>query len=533
MQANNLPTEQTEWESMSYDLPNLPLINEAVKALYKAVQAPYEMCLMAVLAAISTAQQSLIDVQQLHGGSIASSLWIWMRADSGERKTALMKLALHILYEQQRKYRKEYDEELKKYQQLCEIHETKKKHYKKMYRKALESEDEEEIELAKLFLLELEDEKPVKPIDRGFIFEDVMPEALQLRFAQGTGNAAVVSSEGGTVVGGPVVRNLSFLNSIQSGDSYNVGRKSSESFEIDNARLTLAIAIQPSAQDKFMAKKGDEAVGIGFFARCIFCNPDSNQGYRDIAPQKSDYYNDAKHFDDRMREIVREGDEQFKSGKSDRSLVEFSDEAEPLGWELSRQIEEALKPNGKYESANSHASKLFENITRLAGNAAYFEKGRGAKISAGILNDAAKICLHFSNHYLKYFQAQPEYILDAAELYKYLVGEQEYGWRYVAKTPTRRSGPNRLRNNEKFDPALEYWARRGFLVVWKIVKTGFTYIDLQPNVPDDMAQWQAFCQKHKVSTQHWYELTMGGKRKVLPKYESSWNRRTAFNMEDY
>jgi hypothetical protein len=533
MQAKNLPTEQTEWEAVSYDLPNLPIINEAVKALYKAVQAPYEMCLMAVLAAISTAQQSLIDVEQLHGGSIASSLWIWMLADSGERKTALMKLALHILYEQQKEYRKEYDEELKKYQHLCEIHESKKKHYKKMYRKALESEDENEIELAELFLLELEDEKPIKPVNRRFIFEDVMPEALQLRLAQGTGNAAVISSEGGTVVGGPIFRNFAFLNSTQSGDSVTVDRKSSDSFAIDDARLTFAVAIQPSANDKFMTKKGDEAIGNGFFSRCLFCYPKSNQGFREISPNKSDYFNDAKRFNDRMRELVREEDERFKSGKSDRLLVKFSDESKSLGWELSKKIEVALKLHGKYELSKPHASKLFENITRLAGNAAYFEKGKGCEISAGILNDAANICFHFSEHYLKYFQNQPEYILDATELYEYLWAQEEYGQRYVAKTPIRRSGPNRLRNMNRLNRALEYLAQRGYIVVWKIVKTSFTYIDLQPNVPDDISQWQEFCQKHNVSTQHWYELTMGGKKKELPNYESSWNRHTAFNMEAY
>lgn len=533
MQANNLPTEQTEWERRSYDLPHLPVINEAVKALYKAVQAPYDMCLMAVLAAISTAQQGLIDVEQLHGGSTASSLWIWMLADSGERKTALMKLALHILYEQQRKYRKEYKEELKEYQQLCEIHESRKKHYKKMHRKAMESENEEEIELAELFLLELEDEKPEKPIDRRFIFEDVMPEAIQLGLAKGTGNAAVVSSEGGTVVGGPLVRNLAFMNSIQSGDSYSVGRKSSESFEIDNARLTLAIAIQPSAQNKFMAKKGDEAVGIGFFARCLFCYPDSKQGFRNTAPTSSEYQNDAKNYNNRLRELMREEEEQFKSGKRDRLVVKHTDDSKSLGWEIFKQIEEALKPNGKYELAKPHASKLFENITRLAGNAAYFENGKGSKISAGILKDAATICFHFSDHYLKYFQAQPEYILDAADLYEYLWAQQEYGQRYVAKTPIRRSGPYRLRNMDRLNRALGYLADRGYIVVWRIVKTGFVYIDLQPNVPDEMGLWQEFCQRHKVSAQHWYELTMGGKQKELPKKESSWNRDIGGNMRNF
>ncbi|RUO71637.1 YfjI family protein [Idiomarina ramblicola] len=522
MQAETSTVKQLKWVTPNSGLPNFPIINDAVKYLQRAVQAPYEMCLVAVLSAMSIAQQGLINVEQIHGGSCPSNLWIWITALSGERKSALMNLALEVLYRYQRQHRKKFEEELKSYQVLCEIHEDEKKHLKKEHRKALTSGDEELIEIARLCLTDHEEKKPVKPKSRDFIFEDIMPEALQYQLNQGPGNAAIISSEGGTIINGPVVRNLAFLSNTWSGGSFMVHRKSSDSYVVEDARLTLAIAAQPVALDNFMKKKGREAKDIGFFARCLFCFPQSEQGYRTASPNTSEFQEGRTRFNNRLNDIMDEYDEHLLLDKNDRYLVEFDKDCKPFAWELCLRIESELKPGGKYEHASEHASKLFENITRTAGNITYFEKGRGAKISRGILNEAARVCFNFSDHYLKYFQIQPEYIQDAAILHEHLLAQQEYGERYVAKTPIRKSGPYRLRNMTRLNRALEQLAEDGLIAVWKIVRTGFTYIDLNPNVPDDLTRWEEFCRKHKVSTLNWYEATVGGKVKELPAYKSHW-----------
>lgn len=522
MQAETSTVKQLKWVNPNSGLPNFPIINDAVKYLQRAVQAPYEMCLVAVLSAMSIAQQGLINVEQIHGGSCPSNLWIWITALSGERKSALMNLALEVLYSYQRKHRKKFEEELKSYQVLSEIHEDEKKHLKKEHRKALTSGDEELIEIARLCLTDHEEKKPIKPKIRDFIFEDIMPEALQYALNQGPGNAALISSEGGTIINGPIVRNLAFLSNTWSGGSFMVHRKSSDSYVVEDARLTIAIAAQPVALDNFMKKKGREAKDIGLFARCLFCFPKSEQGYRTASPNTSEFQEGRTRFNNRLNDIMDEYDEHLLLDKNDRYLVEFDKDCKPYASELCLRIESELKPGGKYEHASEHASKLFENITRTAGNITYFEKGRGAKISRSILNDAAKICFNFSDHYLKYFQVQPEYIQDAAVLYEHLLAQQEYGERYVAKTLIRKSGPYRLRNMVRLNRALEQLANEGNIAVWRIVRTGFTYIDLNPDMPDDPPRWEEFCRKHKVSMLNWYDPTNGGKIKEFSAYKSHW-----------
>lgn len=521
MQVKNLPIEQGQWPDLRDGLHNCPLIIEAVEYLHNRVQAHREMCLLAILSAIATAQQGLINVEQIHGGFTPSSLWIWITAKSGERKTALMKMALKVIYEHQRKHRKKYVEELKDYEKQCEIYNNKRKHLMKEHRKALASGDNDAIEIAALDLSDLKNEKPQRPISRDVVFEDIMPEALQWEFFRGLGNAALISSEGGTILGGPVVRNLAFLSSAWSNESYYVHRKSSTSFVLEDIRLTFALAAQPVALDKFISKKGEEAKGIGLFARCIYCNAISTQGYRTETPNKSTYEEGGKRYNDRLSEIMNTYEERMIEENGERHLVEFEEDCKPRAWEIYMKIENELKEGGMYEYVTEHASKLFENITRVAGNLTYFEKGEGAKISYAILHDAAKICFHFSRDYLEYFQPQPDYIEDAKVLFEYFVAQQEYGKRYVAKTPLRRSGPYRLRNMDRLNRALENLANEGYIQVWRIAKSGFTFIDLYPNLPDDMSQWQPFCQQHKISEQLWYHL-WDGKVLELPTPKSHW-----------
>jgi len=98
------------------------------------------------------------------------------------------------------------------------------------------------------------------------IFEDVTTEAIAVELNQGSGSAALVSDEGATILNGRIVQDLPRLNKLWSAEPFNVTRKSSESFTVDDARLTVSIMAQPSAVAKFMKKRGDESLGIGFSA---------------------------------------------------------------------------------------------------------------------------------------------------------------------------------------------------------------------------------------------------------------------------
>lgn len=136
------------------------------------------------------------------------------------------------------------------------------------------------VERLKAELLDLKKQKPEEPTRLQFLYEDVTPESIAYELYKGSGNAALSSDEGATILSGRVVQNIPMLNKFWSGESFSVSRKSSPGFVVDDPRLTISIMSQPSAMTKFMKKKGDESLGVGFLARFLVCNPLSNQGNR-------------------------------------------------------------------------------------------------------------------------------------------------------------------------------------------------------------------------------------------------------------
>jgi len=141
---------------------------------------------------------------------------------------------------------------------------------------------EQKIDDLKRKLADLIKCEPKKPRPIQLIFEDVTQESLAYELYSGTGNAALVSDEGATILNARASQYLSVLNKLYSGDTITVSRRRSESFIVSDARLTLSLMVQPNSILRFYQKKGVEASGIGFLARFLVCNPASTQGGRYI-----------------------------------------------------------------------------------------------------------------------------------------------------------------------------------------------------------------------------------------------------------
>ncbi len=113
--------------------------------------------------------------------------------------------------------------------------------------------------------------------------------------AQSGGNwpaAAIVSSEGGAVLGGhslgkdSAMRTMSAINELWSGSPLTIDRATSDSCCVRNARLTVGLQVQPSVLASFMERERISR-GSGFLARFLFSAPVSTQGRRQFpaAPQ--------------------------------------------------------------------------------------------------------------------------------------------------------------------------------------------------------------------------------------------------------
>ena len=130
-----------------------------------------------------------------------------------------------------------------------------------------------------------------------------------------------------------------------------------------------------------------------------------------------------------------------------------------MAWEkIFNDIEYSTRPGGEFCEARDYASKVAENIARLAGVFHAFEGYEGTTISVDTLMSAADVVLWYAQEFIRLFSpADPlqDMITDAYELEGWLVRLVcSRGWYHVPTNFILQHGPNKLRNRDRLEWAL-------------------------------------------------------------------------------
>lgn len=502
MHHDLMMTPPTSGRSLEGGIPNCPIVHAGVESIGNIVRAPDLLTLNVFLGAISTVVQCLADVEPVYGGRIPTSLYICTKGESGLRKSAVAARVNKPIYNFEKEQRREYEKNREIYEVKLEVFKEQQEAKRNKLKAALVSGNAQRIETAQDELNKFIAEKPQPPAKETMLVEDSTGEAIQEEMYAGYGCIAVLSSEGGIALNGHTLRHLPFFNAQWSGESLLKHRKTSGNQSIEDTRLTLSLLVQDAAIKKFNDKHGDEAAGIGFWARFLFSCPLNNQGSRFIEPNNliTQDTEGERNFTARLEELLdelKQVRQNYDSGS--RKLIKFSDEARKYAIDLYNEIENSQNPGGRLEYATDHGSKLFENITRLAALLTYFELGSGARISLGILQDAARIAFSCSDDFLKYFQQYPDYVNKTLAVLSYLQQLRDNGERYCRAAELRRSRLAVLRNTEVRDQTLSLLIAWGEITVFTFPKTGLVVIDLKPKLVYDPCMWSEFCNKEKLS----------------------------------
>lgn len=479
-------------------LPGLnycPVTTQLIKSLIGKTKAPVDLIMISTLTTYSVLLQGIIDVERPSGGKGPVSLFTLAIAESGERKSTIAKLLEKPILDFQKEENQKFANRLAEFEVELDLYEEEKKYLHKLIQKKRRLGEETEILKEKLH--QLQKDKPLEPKRTQILFEDATPEAIAAELQGGWRSAALVSNEGATILSGRAVHDLAMLNKLWSAEAITVNRKTTKSFMVDDARLTFSVMVQPTALSRFLSKKGEESRGIGFLARFLVCNPASTQGNRHIRSDLEDHERGYSSYIDRVECILGEVKSYISNSKKEKKLVRFSPAAKADWIALYNSIESEVRVNGKYQYAKDHASKLAENIARIAAVLTYIEQGEDTEISQGILFDAKNIALYFSGSFLKCFNVLPEYEKDVYVLRDYLQYVREGGDRYLKKNKIRQSGPSRLRSKFVLDAALLNLNQLREISVLQTDK-GMVVIDLFPALPADAQQWNSFCIKNNL-----------------------------------
>ncbi|TBM09568.1 DUF3987 domain-containing protein [Hafnia paralvei] len=423
------------------------IIRNAIYEVEQHTQAPQGLIAASALGVISLACQNRIDVCRLNSLRGPVSLFLLTLAESGERKSTVDKLLMKPLYQLEENLFEKYIHDLTVWRNDEAIFNIEKK--------ALMAKLKSDIRRNKDHYATNEQLKalltlpPKAPVRFKLIFNDATPAAIKDHLCGQWRSVGIMSDEAGTIFNGYTLNELPFINKMWDGAMFPVERKSEPEKLIRDARMTLSLMVQPDVFKGYIDRKGDMAKGIGFFARCLICQPASTQGNRQIAsPVVSSEH--LPVFHQRLMAIVNENI--IKNNENDRLCLRFSAEAEKHWIEFYNQVESEMGLTRYLSDFKDYASKMAENMARVAALLHYFNGDEG-DISVTAVKAAVDIIAWYIDEYIRLFSKTQEFSLEfseADELYHWL---KDYCMRNfsfcIKKNIILQFGPNKFRNRDK------------------------------------------------------------------------------------
>lgn len=457
-----------------YHQPTEELLECCVNEVSFNIQAPRELVMSTALAAVSTSLQGVVDIQWPDGRISPLSLYFLTRAKSGERKTAVYSRIFSAIHEFQRQEREHFKKSQDEYFVDYEIWEKKRKAImRKIAQNSAKGRDVSDLEGS---LRGNEKQKPVREKNISVLYDDVTSEALIHEMSENSKYTALVTSEGGSILRGGAFKDFSKINDLWSGETVKSDRKSTDSSYVEGGRLTLNIMVQPEVHDSYLQRVGDESRGSGMWARFLVTEPDSMIGTR-----YSNYRNISWSYIERFARRLTtflEVTKKIVKGDERRKVVRLSWQAAEKFISISNEIERCTARGGCYQGFEDHASKLPENILRVAGVWHVFSSGMSTEVTLDSMDKAIGLVLYYSEQFKRVFYVPSEEEVDDEKVKDWMEEKRAQGVRYLRKNYVLKHGPSKLRRKSRLDPCLLRVSTEGQINL--IMVEGVELVDLSP-----------------------------------------------------
>ena len=433
-------------------------IRAAVEEVAGFVKAPLPLVASSALAALSLTCQAHIDAkraEKLHG---PVGLFLLTIADSGERKSTCDGFFTAAIRQYQEEQTEAMKPAMKEYQAALAAWEAERDGVLAAVKEA--GKKGRPTDKLRGDLAQLQQEKPEPPRVPRLILGDETPESLAWSLAKQWPSAGVLSSEAGVVFGShgmgdkSAMRNLALLNVLWDGGAHQIGRRTSESFTMRGARLTMGLMIQETTLREYFRKSGGLARGTGFLARFLVAWPESTQGQRQFTEAPANWPHLAA-FHRRIAAILNQPAPIDEDGALIPAMLSMAPDAKAAWVGYHDAIESELRSGGELFDVRDVASKSADNAARLAALFQQFEHGMGGAIGLDSFERASRITAWHLSEARRFFGelALPAELADAARLDSWLIEHcGQTRTHMVGKNHVRQHGP--LRDGGRLDAAI-------------------------------------------------------------------------------
>ncbi|MEX3930361.1 YfjI family protein [Paraburkholderia phymatum] len=347
------------------------------------------LAVQAVLTAVSLACQDLVLVDRGIGGDPSvCSLFMLAVADSGARKTRADRAVTPVIEVYDQVGKADYERKKAAYQNELKARQDKERALQRtlasLTRKAHcasaeeAQEAEASLENVERLLQELRSQPFTNaiPLLRRVLYSAIAMRDLERSLCQNWPSAGLISSEAADILTARSESDMARLDRLWDGQRIDVvGRSAKESFSVADPRLTVSLMIQPTVFDRFLARKGESAKGIGFMPRTLISRAETPYGDRmaDSSVPRSTAW--IERFNKRVTDLLEHGRTEIEKRAQNRMVLSFAPAAQQL-WESDQNEKEAQTvEGGQYVHEREFVNRYSEHVARLAALFHFFERG--------------------------------------------------------------------------------------------------------------------------------------------------------------
>lgn len=442
----------------------------ACQDLSRQHQISKEIAAVSLLAAISVAAQGRYDVLLPHGTVAPLALYTLIVGESGDGKTATSNKTMAPTLRVEREQYATFQQKQSEYETELTTWEAVGAGLKMQLRKAIRrNEGEEEARKA----LEAHTaNKPVAPRKFRLLYPDTTPAALFDGLQNILPTGALVTDEGDTYFKGDMRQTRGHMNKLWDGSDLVISRATKEDIVVCEPRFGLHLSIQPGVLARHLKPEDRDS---GWAARFIVCAPPTVRGTRQYHLNSAQPGESWLWADQRLETLVRENLALLDKTDLPRKRLAFTPDAKILWVQMANEIERAMGDWGRFRDCPDHASKLTNQIGRVAALFHVFE-GHEGDIRPETVSMAAHLCSYFSDHFQRVLMPPPQEIQDAGVLKEWF-GDlaRRYRCPNVPYNHVRKSGPQCIRDKKRLKAAIEVLCEHGVIGLGFDKRTRFIY----------------------------------------------------------
>ncbi|MDF3591337.1 YfjI family protein [Enterobacter hormaechei] len=467
MYKKNSSTQNKELTLKFQTLPTFA--QRLISYIHYKTGAAAELILIVLLGAMAYACQDKFDVQ-LKNGRTFTSLYLMLLARSGSRKSTVFKMLMETIYRLEKGLKDDFLVEKMLYERKRAAWKAELKKLNKKFNKADAAEEFEALKA----LEECQGREPVEPVRPRLIIHDSTIEGLIKALALGSPSLMLGSDEAGGLFDGNLFRNTPALNSIWGEGRIADSRASRDSYDVDDARLSMLLMMQPSLFDYYLGKQGKIAKDLGFLARLLLIDLEQVPELCDIPDACS--WSDEPGLDGFFSILVKhlqDGIERREKNE-ERICITLSEEAKALWDTQSKRIRELMQKGEELHHYDDFGSRIMEQGTRIAAVMQMFITPDLPIITKETLESATKITQWIINHLITKVDATREPTTTEKLVWfmeDHLVSNGSYDFR---RNDLIKKGPYSARRSEILMPALEKLESEGIVQLFE--RGGINYV---------------------------------------------------------